>query len=43
MANVYQQAAKQRKIGYLIAIAVLLGLSLVVRGTFFRVGRASAD
>ena len=43
MANVYQQAAKRRKVGYLVAIAVLLVLSLVVRGTFFRVGRASAD
>jgi hypothetical protein len=39
----YQQAAKQRKIGYIVAIIVLLGLSLVVRGTFFRIGTASAD
>src|SRR5688572_1595308 len=43
MANVYQQAAKQRKLGYLAAIAVLLGLSLLVRGTFFPVDRASAE
>src|SRR6516225_6790087 len=43
MANLYQQAAKQRKIGYIVAIIVLLGLSLVVRGTFFRIGTASAD
>src|SRR4051812_40704226 len=43
MANMYQQAAKQRKIAYLAAIVVLLGLSLLVRGTFFRLGSASAE
>ncbi len=43
MANVYQRAAKQRKIIYLASIGVLLLLSLVVRGTFFRIDRKSAD
>ena len=43
MANVYQQAAKQRKLGYLAAIAVLLGLSLLVRGTFFPTGTRAAE
>src|SRR5215213_6093716 len=41
MANVYQRAAKQRKLAYLVAIVVLLGLSLVVRGTFFRIDKKS--
>jgi hypothetical protein len=41
MANVYQQAAKQRKLAYLGAILVLLGLSLLVRGTFFRIDKKS--
>src|SRR5262245_303865 len=41
MANVYQQAAKRRKLAYLAAIVVLLGLSLVVRGTFFRIDNKS--
>jgi hypothetical protein len=43
MANVYQQAAKRRKVGYLAAMLGLLVLSLVVRGTFFRIGAASAE
>src|SRR5438270_1669609 len=43
MANVYQQAAKQRKTIYMVSMVVLLGLSLVVRGTFFRIGKASAE
>jgi len=43
MANVYRQAAKRRKLGYLAAIGVLLILSLVVRGTFFPIGKLSAD
>jgi hypothetical protein len=43
MANVYQQAAKRRKVGYLGAIVALLVLSLLVRGTFFRIGKASAE
>jgi hypothetical protein len=43
MANVYQQAAKQRKAIYMVAMVALLVLSLVVRGTFFRIGKASAE
>jgi hypothetical protein len=43
MANVYQQAARRRKLVYWGCIGVLLVLSLVVRGTFFRVDRMSAD
>lgn len=43
MANVFQRQAKQRKLGYLAAILVLLGLSLLVRGTFSSIGSASAD
>jgi hypothetical protein len=43
MANVYQQAAKQRKVGYLAAIVVLLGLSLAVRGSFFRIDRKDPE
>jgi hypothetical protein len=43
MANVYQQAAKRRKSIYLAAILVLWIGSLAVRGTFFRIGTASAD
>src|SRR3954453_14111134 len=39
MANVYQQAAKQRKVIYLACIGALLVLSLAVRGTFFRIDR----
>ena len=37
--QVHQQAAKQRKLIYLGAIGVLLVLSLVVRGTFFRIDK----
>jgi hypothetical protein len=43
MANVYQQAAKQRKLIYLGSIVVLLLLSLVVRGTFFRIDRKASE
>jgi len=43
MANIYQQAAKQRKIIYLASIGVLLLLSLLVRGTFFRIDRRSIE
>ena len=43
MANVYQQAAKQRKAIYLVAIVCLLGLSLLVRGTFFRLDKKSVE
>jgi len=43
MANVYQQAAKQRKLIYLGAIGVLLVLSLVVRGTFFRIDKMGVE
>src|SRR3954451_21094659 len=43
MANVYQRAAKQRKVGYLAAIVVLLGLSLAVRGTFCRIDRKDPE
>jgi hypothetical protein len=43
MANVYQQAAKQRKLIYLGSIVVLLVLSLVVRGTFAGVDQRSQD
>jgi hypothetical protein len=43
MANVYQQQAKQRKVIYLVAIVCLLGLSLLVRGTFFRLDNKSVD
>lgn len=43
MANVYQQAAKQRKLIYLGSIVVLLGLSLAVRGTFAGVDQRSQD
>jgi hypothetical protein len=43
MANVYQQAAKQRKLIYLGSIVVLLVLSLVVRGTFAGVDQRTQD
>src|SRR4051812_8288623 len=43
MANVYQQAAKRRKLIYLGNIVGLLVLSLLVRGTFFRLDKKSAD
>jgi hypothetical protein len=43
MANVYQQAAKQRKVIYLATIGALLILSLVVRGTFFRTDKMSVE
>ena len=43
MANVYQRAAKQRKVIYLAAIGVLLVLSLVVRGTFFRIDKKGLE
>lgn len=43
MANVYLQAARRRKLGYLAAMGVLLVLSLAVRGTFFGLDRASAE
>lgn len=43
MANVYQQAVKKRKIAYLAAIGVLFLCSLLVRGTFFRIDKKSAD
>jgi len=43
MANIYQQQAKQRKWIYLGSMFVLLILSLVVRGTFFRIDKKSLD
>jgi len=43
MANVYQRAAKQRKLIYVAAIVVLLVLSLVVRGTFFRIDKKGLE
>ena len=43
MANIYQQAAKRRKLIYLASIGVLLILSLVVRGTFFGIDRRTVD
>ncbi|HVK09186.1 MAG TPA: hypothetical protein VM597_10455 [Gemmataceae bacterium] len=43
MANVYQQQAKQRKVIYLVAIVCLLGLSLLVRGTFFRLDKKPVE
>src|SRR5262245_3582459 len=43
MANVYQQAAKQRMWIYLGSMFVLLVLSLVVRGTFFRIDKKSLE
>jgi hypothetical protein len=43
MANIYQQAAKQRKLIYLGSIVALLGLSLVVRGSFSGIDRRGVD
>ena len=43
MANVYQQAAKQRKLIYLAAIVVLLVCSLGACGTFFRMDRRDVE
>jgi hypothetical protein len=43
MANIYQQAAKQRMWIYLGSMFVLLVLSLVVRGTFFRIDKKSLE
>lgn len=43
MANVYQQAAKQRKAIYLGSIVVLLILSLAVRGTFSGVNKRTVQ
>jgi hypothetical protein len=43
MANVYQQAAKRRKLAYLACIVVLLILSLFVRGTFFGIDRRPTE
>ena len=43
MANIYQQAAKRRKLIYFASIGVLLILSLVVRGTFFGIDRRTVD
>ncbi|HEX3149855.1 MAG TPA: hypothetical protein VHR66_17395 [Gemmataceae bacterium] len=43
MANVYQQAAKRRKLAYLAAIVVLLVCSLGVRGSFFRIDRKEVE
>jgi len=43
MANIYQQAAKRRKVAYLASIGVLLILSLVVRGTFVRIDKMNTE
>jgi hypothetical protein len=43
MANQYQQATKRRKLIYWVAIGALLMLSLLVRGTFFRIDRMTTD